>query len=523
MHSVETNSTTQARPNISRVGLRVGSTKRKAATLRGALILAALSATLLIAARPAQAQTEAVLYSFSGEPDGANPNSKVVFNNGDLYGTTPNGGLGYGTVYQLAPNGSGGWTETVIYSFCSLASCADGEDPSYSYVIFDSKGNLYGTTYSGGTNGDGAVFELTPNGSGGWTESVLYSFCSVTNCADGENPVSGLVMDSSGNLYGTTWTGGVDTGTLNGAVFELSPPSVSGNPWTEQVIYDISSTYAGLTINGADIFGPAFGSIFELSPNGSGGWTSKVIFTFNSADASTEGSNPNGALSFDSAGNIYGTTYAGGADKDGLVYKLTLGTNGKYTRSTLYTFDNEGTNPLGGVVLDASGNLYGTTFTGGAHADGNVYELVAPTGGSKSYTHKVLFPFQYESGNEPEASLVLSGGYLYGTTYIGGTNGVGEVFEVNPAATATTTALTSSPNPSTNGTSVTFTATVTPAPPNGEMVVFEPIGQAPLVSGVATYDYSALTTGSHKITAVYEGDLNYIRSTSNVVTQVVTK
>jgi uncharacterized repeat protein (TIGR03803 family) len=519
MHSVKTNSTTQNCSQIS--GLKVGSTKTEAC-VRGALILAVLSALLFIAARPAQAQTEQVLYSFAGDPDGANPNSKVLVLNGNIYGTTYSGGLGYGTVYELTPNGTGGWSETPnpIYSF---TGGTDGGNPNYAYLIADSNGNLYGTTYIGGANGDGTVFELSPptQSDGSWTETVLYSFCSVTNCADGENPVSGLVFDASGNLYGTNWTGGAGTGTLNGSVFELSPP-VSGNSWTEQVIFDINSTYAGLTINGGDIYGPAFNEIFKLTPSGSN-WTGKSIFTFNSADAATQGSNPNGALSFDSAGNIYGTTYAGGADKDGLVYKLTLGTNGKYTRSTLYTFDNQGDSPLGGVVLDASGNLYGTTSTGGAHDNGNVYELVAPTGSVKTYTFKSLFGFQTEDGNESEASLVLNGGYLYGTTYIGGENGVGEVFAVNPAATATSTVLTSTPNPSTNGETVTFTATVTPAPPNGEYVVFEPIGKAQLVNGVATYDYSALAQGGHKITAVYEGDLNYIRSASNVVVQVVNK
>jgi uncharacterized repeat protein (TIGR03803 family) len=489
-----------------------------AATMRGALTLAVLSALLLIAARPAQAQTEVVLYSFASNPDGANPPSMVTLNGGNLYGTTHSGGLGYGTVFELSPNGSGGWEESVLYSF---TGGTDGANPEYAYVIFDSQGNLYGTTYGGGANGDGAVFELSP-GETSWTETVLYSFCSAPNCADGENPVSGLIMDSAGNLYGTTWTGGAGTGTLNGAVFELSP---SGGTWTEHVIYDISSTYAGLTMNGGNIFGAADEKIFELLPNGSGGWYPKVIYTFNSADASTEGSNPDGTLAFDTAGNIYGTTYSGGSHNDGLVYKLTLGTKGKYTRSTLYTFDTEGTNPLSGVVLDTAGNVYGTTTQGGVHDDGNVFELMAPSG-TGSYAHKIVFSFSGENGNESEADLLLSGGYLYGTTYLGGSNGDGAVFEVNPAATVTTTVLTSSPNPSTHGEAVTFTATVSSsagAPPDGEVVVFEPIGQSTLSGGVATYTTSALKVGTHAVTAVYEGDLNFITSRSNVVDQVVNK
>jgi uncharacterized repeat protein (TIGR03803 family) len=520
MLSVKTNSTTQGRLNISDVGLKVGSTKLVAATVRGALTLTVLSALLLIAARPAQAEPQSVLYSFAGNPDGSNPNSSLTFNGGNIYGTTYSGGLGYGTVFELSPNGSGGWTETVIYSFTGEP---DGANPNYSYVIFDTSGNLYGTTYAGGANGDGTVFELSPpaESGGAWTETVLYSFCSATNCADGENPVSGLVMDSSGNLYGTTWTGGAGTGTSNGAVFELS---LSGSTWTEQVIDNINSTYSGLTMNSAgDIFGAGYGAIFELTPNGSGGWNPKAIYAFDSADSATEGLNPDGALVFDSAGNIYGTMYSGGADKDGLVYKLTLGKTGTYTRSTLYTFDTEGTNPFGGVVLDASGNLYGTASNGGGHDFGDVFELVAPTTKGAKYTFRLLYVFTGETGNESEASLTLNGGYLYGTTYLGGTNGVGEVFAVNPNGTATTTVLTSSSNPSTEGTAVTFTATVTPAPPDGEVVVFEPLAQSPMTGGVATYTTSTLPVGTTKVRAAYQGDLNFIGSDSAWLPQVVKK
>ena len=127
------------------------------------MTLAVFSVLLLIATHPAQAQTEAVLYSFGGSPDGANPESRLTADSaGNLYGTTYSGGLGSGTVFELSPNGSGGWTETVIYNFCSESNCADGANPTYSYVIFDTVGNLYGTAYAGGANGYGVVFELTP-------------------------------------------------------------------------------------------------------------------------------------------------------------------------------------------------------------------------------------------------------------------------------------------------------------------------------------------------------------------------
>jgi uncharacterized repeat protein (TIGR03803 family) len=200
MYSTETNHGMKCYSNFSNVTARLGSTTGIA--IRGALILAIFSA-LLFAPRPAQGQTDTVLYSFPGGSDGANPRSRLTFDSsGHLYGTTFQGGAyGYGTVFELSPNGSGGWNETVLYSFCSEGgkNCTDGEYP-YSYVLFDSAGNLYGTASEGGANGSGVVFELSPVGKS-WTETVLHSFSS----GDGSDPSSGLIMDKAGHLYGTTW------------------------------------------------------------------------------------------------------------------------------------------------------------------------------------------------------------------------------------------------------------------------------------------------------------------------------
>src|SRR5579863_4075139 len=318
MQSVERNNVTKSRMNISDIKTRFRSTPGVTSTLRGVTTLAVLSALLLIVARPAQAQTEAVLYNFTGVPDGSGPQSRLTFHGGNLYGTTNSGGLGSGTVFELSPNGSGGWTESVLYSF---TGGTDGANPTYSYVTFDSAGNLYGTAYAGGAVGYGVVYELSPSGTS-WTESVLYSFASGT---DGANPVNGLIMDSSGNLYGTTYAGGSQG---NGTVFQMTP---SGGSWTEAVIYQMSSNYAGLVMDGSgNIFGTNHKSAFKLSPNGKGGWKPSVIYTFGA------GANPNGTIVLDTAGNIYGTTLAGGGD--GNVYKLTLGTGGKYTRTNLYSF-----------------------------------------------------------------------------------------------------------------------------------------------------------------------------------------
>jgi uncharacterized repeat protein (TIGR03803 family) len=513
MHSAQTNSETKNRLNVSDVGPGFRPTKLAAAIIRGAVTLAVLSA-LLIAARPAQAQTESVLYNFTGTPDGANPYGGLTLNGGNFFGTTYAGGLyGFGTVYELVPNGSGGWTESVLYSFCPASpSCTDGEYPAFGSVIFDTAGNLYGTTYAGGANGNGEVFKLSPSGET-WKQTVVYSFGAVPDAA---NPVNGLIMDKSGNLYGTAYNGG---GGESGAVFELSPNGSGG--WTEQVISPINSLYGGLAMNSAgDLFGTTADTVFELQPNGTGGWLLTTLFTFTSAHATTQGEEPNGTVVLDSAGNIYGTTVEGGKNSEGAVYKLTLGTNGKYTEKLLYSFGPNGTAPWAGLVFDTTGNLYGTTKTGGKNGAGVVYELVSDNG---AYIERVLQTFAGENGAVPYDGLIYSGGYLYGTTFEGGDDGMGIVFVVNPAAAVTKTTCVSSVNPSTQGEAVTFTATITPAPPNGEVVVFQPVGQSTMTNGVATFTVSDLKVGSTTITAVYYGDLNFVGSKSVSFSQVVTK
>ena len=512
MHS-NTNGGAKSHLNISnRLALRL--TQLSGAAICGAMTLAVLS--VLLIARPAHAQTENVLYNFTGTPDGLNPTSRLTLNGGNFYGTTYNGGLyGNGSVFKLTPNGSGGWTETLLYSFCPAApSCTDGQNPAYSYIMFDSQGNLYGTAYNGGAHGLGAVFELSPSGPN-WIETVLYSFA---NAPDGANPINGLIMDKAGNLYGTTFAGGAAGG--NGTVFEMVP---SAGGWTEQPIYAINSNGAGLTMDAlGNIFGATYSTLFELVANGSGGFNPRVIYTFVPASASKQGSDPVGTPVLDSAGNIYGTTLSGGSNGFGVAYKLVRGTK-SYTEKILANFGAKlGENPAATVVFDSAGNIYGTTKQGGQKGAGTVYELVAKTG---YYAPVVLWNFNGENGAEPFGSLILdSAGYVYGTTYTGGSSGDGSVFVVNPHAVVTTTTLTSSVNPSASGQAVTFTATVTSsagAPPDGDIVVFEPIGQAALVGGVATYTTSAIKVGTTNITAVYQGDLNFIKSRSNTVAQVV--
>jgi uncharacterized repeat protein (TIGR03803 family) len=330
--------------------------------MRGVLMLALLSTLLLVALPPAYAQPEIVLYNFCSQPkcvDGENPASGLVLDGaGNFYGTTQLGGANVdGTVFELSPNEGGGYSETVLYSFCSLQKCTDGSYPD-SYVTFDGQGNLYGTTYYGGLfasgpySGYGLVFELSPEPGGGcpsgsnqgngWCETVLYSFMSTP---DGAFPFSGLTWDTNGNLYGTTYGGGSGMGT----VYVLSPNG--GGGWSEQVIYD-SGGYAGLIVDGSgNLYGADHlenGHIFKLSPNGSGGWNTSILHTFKAGR--TDGSDPEGTPVLDSAGNVYGTTFSGGATRGmGTVWKLTLGPDGEYTEEILHNFIwSYGSNPKAG-------------------------------------------------------------------------------------------------------------------------------------------------------------------------------
>ena len=430
MHRSGTNRRPQCGVNISAVSRRFGSTRLPIAAIRWTLRLTVLSALLPIAARPMQAQTLTVLHNFSDENDGGYPGSPLTSDGaGNFYGTTVEGGLGAmsgptpgaGTVFELSPNGSGGWNETLLYSFCEpyfMSTCPDGDGPT-GPVVFDTAGNLYGTTCAGGAYGYeygpgyGVVFKLSPVGTL-WTETVLYNFSSL----DGSCPQNGLIMDSAGNLYGTNSAG----------VFEVSP---SGSGWTEQLVYAYGGP-AALTIDAAgDIFVNGTRDIFELSPNGKGGWNPKWVQTFHNYDDFFS------PLVLDQAGNLYGTRRRGGAKGYGAIYKLSPEKNGSWTKTILYSFQGgtDGRYPDGGLVFDAAGNLYGTTaesFGGGYHRQfygyGNVFELVA---GSDQLT--VLWSFNGTDGDFPYGSLIRdTAGNLYGIGFEGGSGGYGIAFEVTP-------------------------------------------------------------------------------------------
>jgi uncharacterized repeat protein (TIGR03803 family) len=502
--------------------------------------------TILLSAAAWGTATEIVLYNFcqqSGCPDGARPNGELVFDAaGNLYGTTTTGGAnngGQGTVFELSPS-KGGWTETVLYSFCAQPNCTDGYAPS-GPLIFDSLGNLYGTTGGGGTGGGGTVFELSPS-QGGWTETVLHSFCAFPCDA---NPNTGVTMDKAGNLFGTTFYN---------RVFELSPSG--GGGWTESVIYPGSGDFnpAGVTLDAAgDLYGVSAnygsgpdpgGEVFELSTPGV--WEPSVLFAFpqNNEGAYPDGYNPYSTPVFDTAGNLYGTTESNGVfsqtDIGGTAFKLTPGSM-DWKFKLLHTFNGgkDGAGPLGPLVVDSSGSVYGSTNSGGeicpylgSAGCGTVFKLT-PKG--TAYTETVLWRFNFTDGASPRSGVILDkAGNIYGTTFYGGSGtiseGPGVVFEVNPSAATTATMLTSSPNPSTYGEAVTFTAVVASSagtPPDGETVSFKQgatvLGTATLSGGTATFSISTLGAGTKLVTAVYSGDLNFAGSTSKAVSQVISK
>jgi len=478
---------------------------------RGTLTFTVILVLLFVTARPVPAQTEIVLYNFCSQPncaDGAGPASSLTRDSaGNFYGTTALGGANmYGTVYELSPNGDGGYGETVLYSFCSVQNCADGNDPT-STLIFDGAGNLFGTACSGGANGQGVasacsagfngygvVFELSPkplagcpsgsNTGNGWCETVLYSFKSNP---DGAFPFAGLAFDSHGVLYGTTYGGGGGMGT----VYELSPNGKGG--WSEAVLYSFCAQakcidgshpdgqmqatngnfYATTQSGGAHAAGAVFGLSSQPPggcPGGSytgNGWCETILHDF--AGHPTDGDYPSGTPALDSAGNLYGTTVYGGHGRCndvikgcGTVWKLTP-SDGAYTETMLHSFQSgpgffgccyaiqAPDLPLPGVALDSSGNLFGMTTYGGSpsycqekgkKADvqgcGALFELVRRPKGNK-YLANLLWIFTLDDGAHPLSSLMSIGKNLYGTTYDGGLsdfcpnlNGCGIAFEFTP-------------------------------------------------------------------------------------------
>ena len=318
------------------------------------------------------------LYEFSYGNDGFQPQGPLtVAPNGALYGTTSNGGTGdRGTVLELQPPPTAChsaicyWNETVLHSFQGGAN--DGAYPSSTHLVLDQAGNIYGTTEFGGTGsggecqaGCGTVFELSPSG-GAWTFSILHNF--QFNGIDGTMPEYGMVFDPAGNLYGTTLYGGNASGQYGGGTaFELSP---SGGTWREDILYNFPSWEDGspsqatslIRDRSGNLYGttdfPAQGAetIFELTPS-EGSWIFSTLYTFGNCSPQP--------LALDTQGNLYGTCVVGGANDAGWVFRL-INSGGSWTILDLHDFaGSDGYIPVGPVVLDSNGNLYGTTTLGG--------------------------------------------------------------------------------------------------------------------------------------------------------------
>jgi uncharacterized repeat protein (TIGR03803 family) len=399
---------------------------------------------LLLSVSLTQAATEKTLYEFGapGGDDGMQPFSVPVLDaNGNLYGTTLLGGGpdNQGVIFELSPNGNNQWTETILHQFTGLS---DGGNP-IAGLVFDSKGNLYGTAESGGTNGTGVVFELSPQGNG-WTYSVLYSFGAYLKTDDGFAPNSPVIFDSAGNIYGTTNEGG-GAGCFNGCgtVFELSLNSKG--KWTEQVIHHFSANPPDGQLPSGGMTFDKNGNLYGTTPNGgtsgegvlyqlkysstTGTWNETIVHQFGVNNG--DGSFPtNVILLADQDGNLYGTTDGGGKNGLGTVFETTFSKTGAKT-SILYSFGDssgDGYSPHSGLVMDKQGNLYGTTSTGGADNDyGTIFRLSKSSMGKWNET--VLYSFNGGSGGYfPQAGVTMSNGLLYGTTLLGGNNS-GTVFE----------------------------------------------------------------------------------------------
>ena len=402
---------------------------------------------------------ELVLHTFTFHKDGAFPFAGVSFDSkGNLYGVSSEAGfiqgsICCGTVFQLVPSDDGTWAYNVIHTFEGPIS--DGEDPTGS-VIFDSAGNLYGTTQNGGWCG--VVYELSPTPAGPWKETILHYFNNIENGVtdDGCIPSSSLVFDKAGNLYGTTQQTGLSDCQTNagcGTVFELSP--TGSGTWTEEIIHrfalpkqpsDGAEPYGGLALDragnlwGTTIAGGSagLGTVFELEPQPAGKWSERIVFNFTD---DTTGWEPYAGLALDASGNLYGTTSYGGVSGAGVVFKLTPRPGGQVAETLIHQFSGcngvecpDGFYPFGGVAFDASGNLYGATTYGGGVGMvctppgsnvrvgcGVVYSLIPSTKGAWKYRIVHRFPGDAEGGYLTDDRLAVdSNGDIFGTTFVEG-------------------------------------------------------------------------------------------------------
>ena len=417
-------------------------TSLRAAT--AALAVATVFLLTTVVTPAAQAQTFTVIHNFTGGRDGSNPQAGLTMDRAaNLYGTTSFGGgpNSLGTVFQLQRSGSN-WIFRPLHGF---GGGSDGVVP-LARVTLGPDGNLYGTTTFGGGGscqgffpGCGTVFSLTPPAAVcssalcPWTETVLYRF---QGDSAGGLPYGDVIFDQSGNLYGTTAMGGAPTCQIPGGcgvVYELTR---AGQDWSESVLYSFTGGSDGATpmagvILGADgnLYGTTqginYGNAFQLVPSGSG-WTENTLHTF---QGGSDGGIPEAGLVFDGSGRLYGATTVGGANDGGTVFDLTL-SDGNWEFAVDYAFVGNG-GPYADLVVDAAGNLYGTTLNDGRYSCGAVFKL---THSGSSWIYSSLHDFTCGTdGGFPWSNVVFdANGNLYGTASTGGTRDSGVVWEITP-------------------------------------------------------------------------------------------
>jgi|HubBroStandDraft_1064217.scaffolds.fasta_scaffold00445_10 uncharacterized repeat protein (TIGR03803 family) len=392
-------------------------------TFLGAFVVLACSAVMFCAS--ALGQTNSVLYSFTGGSDGSGPSRALVSDAaGNLYGTTSVGGIssaegGNGVVFELSPVGGGLWAETVLYSF---AGGSDGYWPT-SGVIFDAAGNLLGVTEYGGADLQGTVYELSTASGGGWTHTVLYSFAGGS---DGAIPES-LIFDTSGNLYGTTVGGGTNNG---GTAFELSPAT---GGWSETVIarfpdpptgplaMDSNGNLYGTTDGGGTA---SQGSVYKLTHTAHG-WELRTLYSFLGG---TDGSNPQTGVSLGANSHLYGLTMQGGTAGTGTFFELVPGAGGNWTETLLYSFGSrrgDPTDPTSALTAEGPKTFWGASASGGTSGCGGIFNL---TLGSSGWQERNVYESDCVGAGPLGVAIVGSTGDLFGPG-AGGIYGAGDIYE----------------------------------------------------------------------------------------------
>jgi uncharacterized repeat protein (TIGR03803 family) len=389
------------------------------------------------------AQTFTTLYSFCSQPnctDGANPYAGIVqATDGDFYGTTYSGGaVGSGSVFKITPSGS----LTTLYSFCSEAYCVDGGLPQFGALVQATNEDIYGLTSRGGGSSRGTIFKISSLG----TLTTLYSFCSQSVCNDGAVPLAGLVEAANGDLYGTTYSGGTNSvgpgGSHDaGTVFKITPDGALTtlyNFCSKSACTDGANPYGGLVqaVNG-DFYGTTYsggtnmggspgsndaGTVFKITPAG----VLTTLYNFCSQSECTDGLNPNAGLVQAINGSLYGTTIDGGTNGAGTVFRISQ----TGALMTLYSFCSQsactdGSNPYAGLIEATDGNLYGVTSAGGTNNSGTIFRIT--TAGELTTLHT----FAMGGGDSTAALFQATDGHFYGTTQRGGADAAGELFRLS--------------------------------------------------------------------------------------------